>query len=293
VKIFTIIKFLETNRYRLILVINLIFLGTLTFISYSQDLYDFEHSRKYAEYLSSSHQYTLAAEEYERMVFFDKSNLSFKYNLIKNYRLSGDLNSGIKRIYSLYGNLPDTLPSILAKEFMKLQLLSDSLSVVENFITRGNKLSEENKTIINCCNLLLKGNYKQAGVLAKDASAVYSTFPPNIYKLTQQAGNIKFKSRYIAGSFSAVIPGTGKFYTKNWADGVVSILFVAGSAWQAYRGFNEHGSKSVYGWTFATISASFYIGNIFGSVKAASRYNDNKKYEIDNQIFDFVNSDSF
>ncbi len=291
--IYTTIKFLKTNRIPLIAIINFLLLGSHPFSCFSQDLYDLQHSQKYAEYLAFSRQYKLAAEEYERLVFFNENNLSFKYNLIKSYRLSGDLSKGIKRVYSFYGSLPDTMPSVLAKEFLKLQLLTDSLAVVESFINRGNTLSAEDKTIFRCYNFLLKGDYKQASLLAKDAAAAYSEFPSDINKLTHTANNIKFKSPLIAGSFSAVIPGTGKFYTKNWADGLISMLFVAGSAWQAYRGFSEHGSKSAYGWTFATISASFYIGNIFGSVKAAGRYNKNKKNEIDNQIFRFVNSDSF
>jgi hypothetical protein len=293
VTIYTTTKFLQTNRIRLIVILNLIFFGSHPFLCFSQDLYDLQHSRKYAEYLSSSHQYTLAAEEYERLVFFDKDNLSFKYKLIKNYRLSGDLGTGIKRIYSFYGNLPDTIPPVVANEFVKMQLLSDSLSVAENFINHKNRLSGENKSIYRCFDLLLDGDYKKAGLLAKDASVTYPAFPSDIFKLTEKANNLKFKSPFLAGSFSAVIPGTGKFYTKNWADGFVSMLFVAGSAWQAYRGFTEHGSKSAYGWTFATISASFYIGNIVGSVKAAKRYNKNRKNEIDNQISVFINSDSF
>ena len=103
----------------------------------------------------------------------------------------------------------------------------------------------------------------------------------------------KFKNPFIAGSFSALIPGTGKFYTGNWGDGVFSMLFIAGNVWQAYRGFNEHGIKSGYGWAFASLSASFYVGNIFGAVKAAKRYNKTRKNDIDNQIFEFVRSDSF
>jgi hypothetical protein len=293
VKIYTIIKFLQTNRVRLIIVINLIFFGSHPFISYSQDLYNLEHSLKYAEYLFSSQQYSLAAEEYERLVFFDRSNTDFKYNLIRSYRLSGDLNSGIKHIYLLYGNSLDTMPQILASEFVKLQLLTDSLSVVENFVNQKNKLSVENKAIFQCYSLLLSSNYKKASLLAKDAAVSYPAFPSAVIKLTQKATDIKFKSPFIAGSFSAIIPGTGKFYTRNWTDGIFSMLFVAGNAWQAYRGFSEHGIKSAYGWTFATLSASFYIGNILGAVKAAKRYNKNKKNEIDNQIFEFVRSDSF
>jgi TM2 domain-containing membrane protein YozV len=252
-----------------------------------------EQSQKYAEYLFSSQQHKLAAEEYERLIYFDGNNINFKYNLIKSYRLSGNLNSGINRIYSFYGNSLYTMPQSLATEFIKLQILTDSLSVVEKFIQQNSTLSLENKEIFQCCNLLLSGEYNEAKLYIKKAADNNITFPTTIVMLTEKAEKTKFKSPFIAASFSAIIPGTGKFYTKNWTDGIISMLFVAGNAWQAYRGFSEHGIKSGYGWTFAGLSASFYIGNIFGTVKAAKRYNKNKKNEIDNQIFEFVRSDSF
>lgn len=252
-----------------------------------------EHSQRYVEYLFSSHQHALAAEEYERLVYFDKSNVSFKYNLIRSYRLAGDLNSGINRIYSFYGNSLDTMPQILAAEFVKLQFLTDSLPVAANYLQGRNKLSLEKKEIFQSCNLLLSGDYNQASLLVKEAAGKNPAFPSGIIKLSDKATKIKFKSPFIAAGFSAIVPGTGKFYTKNWSDGLFSLLFVAGNAWQAYRGFNEHGVKSGYGWAFASLSASFYIGNVFGAAKAAKRYNKNRKNEIDNQVFEFVHSDSF
>ena len=286
------LKYLQTkNFYRII--ISFIFLALYPTFCYTQNLYDREHSQKYAEYLFSSRQHTLAAEEFERLVYFDRNNISFKYYLVKSYRLSGDLNSGINRIYSFYGSSLDTMPQIMATEFVKLELLSDSLSTVRIFIQQKSRLSQENKTVVQSCDLLLNGDYKQANILAEDASGKNPDFPRDIKILSEKAARIKFKSPVIAAGFSAIIPGTGKFYTKNWTDGVVSMLFVVAYGWQAYRGFNDRGVKSGYGWTFASLSASFYIGNIFGAVKAAKRYNKNKKNEIDNQVFDFVRSDNF
>ena len=292
-KIHTTIKFLQTNWVRRITLITFILFGSHPFFCNSQDLYNLEQSQKYAEYLFSSQQHLLAAEEFERLIYFDKNNISFKYKLVKSYRLSGNLNSGIYRIYSFYGNSLDTMPENLATEFVKLQLLTDSLSVAEKFIQQKNTLSLENKAIFQCCNLLLKGDYNEANLYAKQAVGNNLTFPKDIIMLTEKADKIKYKSPFVAASFSAIIPGTGKFYTKNWSDGIFSMLFVASNAWQAYRGFSEHGLKSGYGWAFASLSASFYIGNIFGAVKAAKRYNKNKKNEIDSQIFEIVRSDSF
>jgi hypothetical protein len=243
VKMNMTIKFLLTNRAHRIILLNFILIGLYPVSCYSQDLYDLGHSMKYSEYLFSSRQYSLAAEEYERLLFFDKGNINFKYYLIKSYRLSGDLNSGIKRIYSFYGNSPDTIPRILAKEFLKLQLLKDSSALVESFISHNNNLSPEDKVIFHSFNLLLLGEYKNANLFVLENAKSISVFPDGIITLAEKASKVKFKSPLIAAGFSAIIPGTGKFYTKNWSDGLFSMLFVAGNAWQAYRGFHEHGIK--------------------------------------------------
>jgi hypothetical protein len=293
VRIHTIIKFLQTKRVGLAIIFIFILVGPHYSLCYSQDLYNKEYSRKYAEYLSSSMQYALAAEEYERLVYFDSSSVGYKYNLIKSYRLSGDLKSGIKRIYSFYGKSLDTMPQMMASEYVKLQLLTDSLPAAGVFILQQNKLSPENRAVYQSYNLLLRGQYREAGLFAQESASRYPDFPSAVLNLSQKAGKMKMKSPVVAAGFSAVIPGTGKFYTRNWSDGLFSMLFVAGNAWQAYRGFNEHGIKSGYGWAFASLSTSFYIGNIIGSVKAAKRYNKNKRNEVDNQVFEFVRTDSF
>jgi len=293
VKINMTIKFLQINRIIRIILFSFILFATFPLFCNSQNLYNMEQSQKYAEYLSTSQQHTLAVEEYERLIYFDENNVNFKFKLIKSYRLSGDLNSGIKRIYSFYGNSLYSMPQSLANEYIKMQLLTDSLTVVEKYIQQNNTLSIENKTIFQCYNLLLSGDYYGANLYIKKAEDNNLAFPADIKILAEKAEKIKYKSPFLAAGFSAIIPGTGKFYTKNWSDGIISMLFVAGNAWQAYRGFSEKGLKSAYGWAFAGLSASFYIGNIFGSVKAAKRYNKIMKNEIDNQIFEFVRSDSF
>jgi hypothetical protein len=293
VRINMIIKFRQINRFRRpILIIPILFFAQ-QFICNSQNLYNPENSQKYAEYLFSSSQHKLAAEEYERLVYFDGNNIDFKYYLIKSYRLSGNLNLGIKRVYSFYGNTLAFMPQSLATEFIKLQLLSDSSIIVEKFLQQNNSLTPEKKAIYQCSNILLTGKYKEAGSYLKTSAINRVVFPQKMILLTDAAEKTKFKSPVLAGCFSAIIPGTGKFYTRNWTDGLFSVLFIGGNAWQAYRGFNEHGIKSGYGWFFGSLSASFYIGNIFGSAKAAKRYNKLKKDEIDNQIYEFIRSDNF
>jgi len=108
-----------------------------------------------------------------------------------------------------------------------------------------------------------------------------SIYYDNLYTLIAGHHNIRYKSPFKAGLMSGVIPGSGKFYTKNWQDGVIAFIFVTANAWQSYRGFKKHGTKSAYGWIFGTLSAGFYIGNIFGSVKSAKRYN----HKLDDELY--------
>ena len=286
-------KFLRAGE-----VLRIIFIGLIMYTSYSlpcwsQDLYNMEHSLKYAEYLFSGRQFSLAAEEYERLIYFNKYDVSFKTNLVKSYRLSGDFNSGINRLYSFYNDSLYSMPRGLATEFLKLELLTDSLPVAQDFMQHCSTLSIENKAVFQCVSLLLEGKYNEAGLYVREGREKNRMFPTDLFLLTEKAGATRFKQPFVAGGFSAIIPGTGKFYTKNWADGIFSMLFVAGNAWQAYRGFNKYGSKSAYAWTFAGLSAGFYIGNIFGSVKAAKRYNKNKRNEIDTRVFEIIHSDNF
>lgn len=281
----------DRNKSRLLIIVCLILL--LPSLSRSQNIYDLDHSRKYAEFLSASQQHVLAAEEYERLVFFESSNVEFRYKLIKSYRLATDYSKGINRVYSLYGGSFQTMPQFLAKEFVTLELLTDSLSVADRFINQNETLPPELKLVFRSYNLMLNGDYANLESMLQNASANNLTLPRNLMILSDQALNSKYKSPFLAAGFSTIIPGSGKFYTKNWTDGIMSLLFVAGNAWQAHRGFKEDGVKSAYGWVFASLSTSFYIGNIFGSAKSAKRYNTNKKNEIRNQIYEALRSDTF
>jgi len=285
------LKFLQINLVSRIILI-CFFLLLLPSKSIAQDLYNLENSRKYAEYLFSSQQHSLAAEEYERLIYFDEDNLGFRLNLIKSYRLSGDLNSGINRIYSLYGDSLFQMPENFAKEFMKMELLTDSLSEVLEFLNRNRTISGSNRAVFQSYSLLLSGDYDKSGQFIRNAISDNTPIPLNILMISEKAERMKIKSPFIAAGLSAVVPGSGKFYTKNWTDGLISLMFVATNAWQAYRGFNADGINSAYGWIFTGLSSSFYIGNIFGSVKAAKRYNKNKKNEIDSQIYEIVRSDT-
>jgi hypothetical protein len=88
----------------------------------------------------------------------------------------------------------------------------------------------------------------------------------------------------LAMAMSTIVPGTGRFYTGDWKDAIISMITIGVTGYQAYRGFTIKGTKSAYGWVYGTIATGFYLGNIYGSFSSAKRYNKRKSEKLDQKI---------
>ncbi len=96
--------------------------------------------------------------------------------------------------------------------------------------------------------------------------------------------NLPRKSPALAGLMSAVVPSTGKLYVGRRSDAIVSLTLMGSAAWMSYRGFRDNGMDSIKGWSFATISSFFYLGNIYGSVGAAQNHNRSARSDLGKQL---------
>ncbi len=85
---------------------------------------------------------------------------------------------------------------------------------------------------------------------------------------------LNYKSEILSGLLSAAIPGTGKIYAGRYEDGLFSLSIIGFYVWQAASGFRKNNTSSAKGWTYATLGAIFYLGNIYGSVVAAKIHNE-------------------
>ena len=70
--------------------------------AFGQNLYDLDHTKKYADFLFQSRQYKLAAMEFERLLFMEPENAGVKNQLVKSYRLSDQYAMGITRLKKWY-----------------------------------------------------------------------------------------------------------------------------------------------------------------------------------------------
>jgi hypothetical protein len=102
---------------------------------------------------------------------------------------------------------------------------------------------------------------------------------PRLYQLTTAFENQKYKKPVLALFMSAIIPGSGKAYSKRWADASFSLILVGTSAFASYRAFRKKGVSSFNGWLFGGIAVSFYSSNIYGSYKSARKYNEDLRLQ--------------
>lgn len=273
-----------TTRYRHLRLYTGIFfffiLGILR--AQNEDLYNLENSNKYARYLLASRQYNLAAEEFERLVFMDKESDEFKNLLIVAYYKTGNRTKTIERIRQLYDNNLINMPETISGKYLVLLQESDSLPQVLHYLDAGINIKNTDKSLFRWSNLMLSKAYKQAKSFAETQQELANN--KEILRINDFALQQKHKSPWVAGSLSAVVPGLGKVYTGNYVDALMSFIFVGGNAYQAYRGFEKNGKKSAFGWIFGSIATGFYIGNIFGSAKAAIRFNNLKFYETKTKV---------
>ena len=84
---------IQLKKYTCILIISI-----LPVLVMGQNIFDPEHSRKYANYLLQSRQFNLAVMELERLSFIHSESLEVKKDLLYAYTKAGKYKQGISRM---------------------------------------------------------------------------------------------------------------------------------------------------------------------------------------------------
>lgn len=248
------------------------FLPLLTGNLNCQDLFDSLRTIQYANYLYQSGSYREAIDEYERFAFQFSAGDNARHRLVTSYRKAGLAGKAMIRINQLW-DTPELVSPVVAKEFFALKIINtDTTNLLQN-INNNHFLADADRIFLSSAFLLMNDDYQKAHSILNgninSSDIVISSFRT----LALEGLNLKHKSPALSGTLSAVVPGTGRFYTGQWQDGLMSLIMVGTSLWQSYRGFDRNGINSPYGWIFGTIGTGFYISNITGSIKSANRYN--------------------
>jgi TM2 domain-containing membrane protein YozV len=249
------------------------------------DICDPEQAVRFADYLSNTRQYKLATWELERLTFTYPGVDSIQLRLLQVLRLDQSYARGIQLIRGYFSENERLMHQpVFAREYVRLHFYPGYFEEVQLFLTSNGALPEHYRQNIGMACLLLTGRLDAAEMFNREATLLH----PNLQGAYQMAVHQRYKKQWLAGTLSALVPGSGKLYTGEWKDGLIAMLLIGTSGFVAYRGFNNSGITSSYGWFFATVGTSFYLGNIYGSAISAKNVNRRKKQKIDDQIMGVV-----
>ncbi|MCC7464662.1 MAG: hypothetical protein IT261_00235 [Saprospiraceae bacterium] len=255
----------------------------------AQDLYDYAHSRAYARYLLQSRQYTLAAEEYERLIFLRPDNDTLRSDLLRAYRRGNSPEKGLEQ-WAKWQQESRPKSRLLEIEYSKLLLRGGYPAEARKLANQSNLFDsvQIRRTILYAD--MLEQQWKQAGISWAQIPAT-DKLPKRseMEKLIKKGQQQKKKNPWVATALSVPVPGLGKVYAGEWKDGVISLLFVGINAWQAARRFDREGLDTFWGWVHGGFALGFYSGNLYGAHKAVRRYNQKKfnqlKHETEAVVF--------
>jgi hypothetical protein len=218
-----------------------------------QDLYTFENTARFADYLMQSGRYSMAAAEFERLVFLKPDSLRLKTNLLDSYALDRNFEAIMRR----------------AMQFQMQNAFEDTLFTNYRI---WSLLKQDNRPINTI-------QFSNTEAISKTAKKYYWAWQElmNQHVLKAQE-NIPKNALYIpeVALLNETCTKAGKWYAGDRKDAVIGFVTIGMMAYQAYRGFKKDGTSSVYGWISAGLGAGFYLGNIYGSARSAKRYNDRK-----------------
>lgn len=261
-----------------------------------------ENIYRFADHLYKEGDYLKAAGEFQRYLFtFDSlppnaDSIFYKIGLC--YRLARNFPKAINYFNKIIENYPQS--PYLSKAYYQIAL-SYSL---EGRYKESTQFLNSNLPFINQddaklkMNQLIGLNYIQQKKWNEAADFLSSLNTPIkrdsvtilLTNFTKEGQRLPRKSKFLAGLFSSVIPGTGKMYCNRSWDGFFSLLIVGITGYQAYEGFRKDGIYSIKGWVFGSIGAVFYLGNIYGSVVAAKIHNEQQEENFLNKVRISINA---
>lgn len=92
-----------------------------------------------------------------------------------------------------------------------------------------------------------------------------------IERLIEEKKGVRYKSPETAGALSALLPGSGQFYTGRYRDGVYSFLLNSLFIFAAYKAYesDNHGLGAI----LTLIEIGWYTGGIYGALGGAHKHN--------------------
>jgi hypothetical protein len=248
-----------------------LFFSLFLHIHAQENLFDYGNTLKFARHLKTSGQFDFASEEFERLFFMYPEDTVLALELSDTYRAAGNC-SKLTDLFSDIQSRSDLFQTIsFTREYLRFSLKCKTAR--SDFFTWSLRLTPQEKNFYDLSYYWVNKQHQDAMVFNNTHPQTFHTGSRELSLLTTKFEQEKFKKPALAALMSAILPGSGKAYSKRWGDALVSLLFTGTNTYASYRAFKKKGPESLNGWIFGTLAFSFYSANIWGSAKAAKSYN--------------------
>ncbi|MCK9425370.1 MAG: hypothetical protein M0Q21_04925 [Ignavibacteriaceae bacterium] len=257
---------------------------------FSQDsaLFTPEKRKAFADHLFCEKDYLRASEEYEGLQSVNKSDsLSYYIGLcflkMNDYEKAKDYFSQLKN-------------SSLGEE-------SRLLFLKTSFLLNKNIEGESDSSSNQFMNKELKTSFRRLELAAQIKAGMDQTNPLSLNNHFEESdaqilksfadkfSHPNSKSPFAAALFSTLLPGAGKIYTKNYGDGITSLIVTGLFTFLWYDNFRAgHPTRA---WIFAGLTGFFYWGSVYGSYISARNYNLEKEEELNNEFQSYLSSKNY
>ena len=239
-----------------------------------------ENIKLFADFLFCDNDYLRAIDEYEKyLVAVDDDSVQFKVAIA--YSSMNDCGNAINKLSLIKITSPfyEQSKIELLKSLYLLNIDSVFYGVAETLINSKSLYSNNAYRLKNTALLLSKTELPEKGNFLIPFEDEEKKTLSDFYNLKK---NPPYKSEVLAGVLSAIVPGTGKIYTKDYGDGITAFLLTGLFAYLAYTNFeHDHPTRA---WIFTALGAGFYAGNIYGSVASAQIFNAKVNFEFDEGV---------
>jgi len=258
--------------------------------------YSPENVLRFADFLFEEREYTRAAAEYQRyLILGDFRNrppdsvyfkIGLAYQLANEYQRSSHAFQAILDGFEVSSWREAASWQMALNSFFSGRY-DESISSAEKILPRisSPEMGRKTRQLIGV-NYLYQKKWKEADLYFRELlqTELSDSATQTLQSFAAQGLRLPQKKKWLAGAMSAVIPGSGKIYAGRTTDGLLSLLTIAATAWQAYEGFHRDGTGSVRGWIFGSLSAYFYLGDLYGSLAAVQIFNSQNENKLLNQI---------
>ncbi len=230
----------------------------------------------FADHLFGEQDYLRAAYEYERYVFLQSEKDPAAPEVLlrtgKAFQCAGEYDRSLDIFATLLNNTAaDRFRQLAIYEtgltYFRMARFEESLQFLRDQ-PRPALMPDAGRLI--GADLMMLGQWQQAEeVLA--GYGISSTEP--LRKIALEGSSMRRKSPLAAALLSALVPGSGKIYAGEFGDGLNSLIFIGLLGTLSALSFRAEGVDSVRGWIYASVGGVLHVGNIYGSVVSARRYN--------------------